>query len=163
MKNFHFFILALLSAACNQPASTNTAQKSMNMDSLRTELLNADKAWNDAAGQKGYFHSRVDFVVDDGIELSENEMPVIGKQAVTEYLTTHSDSALKVQWVALRAEVAASGDLGFTYGSYSNQMSTKNGKDTTIYGAYITVWKKQADGSWKFVADGGISTPQEVK
>src|SRR5205823_4922251 len=140
-----------------------TAQKSLNNDSLRTELLNTDKAWNDASLQKGYFHSRSDFVADDGIELSENEMPLVGKKAVNDYITNHSDSALKVQWVALKAEVAASGDLGYTYGSYSDQYKTKSGKDTTEHGAYVTVWKKQPDGSWKFLADGGVTTPQEVK
>ena len=130
---------------------------------LRTELMNADKAWNDASLQKGYFHSRGDFIADDGIELSENEMPVIGKQAVSDYAASHPDSALKVQWVTLRADVAASGDLGYTYGSYSTQFKTRSGKDTVVYGAYVTVWKKQPNGSWKFAADGGVSTPQEVK
>jgi ketosteroid isomerase-like protein len=163
MKNFLILLPAILIAACNQPASNTTAQKSTNTDSLRTELMNTDKAWNNASLQKGYFHSRSDFVADDGIELSENEMPLVGKQAVTDYATSHSDSALKVQWVPLRAEIAASGDLGYTYGSYSNQFKTTSGKDTLVYGAYVTVWKKQPDGSWKFLADGGVSTPQEVK
>ena len=163
MKNLLAPVLCILVIACNQPTSNTTAQKSMNTDSLRTELMNTDKAWNNTSLQKGYFHSRSDFVADDGIELSENEMPLVGKQAVTDYVKSHSDSALKVQWVALRADIAASGDLGYTYGSYSNQFKTRSGKDTMLYGAYITVWKKQPDGSWKFLADGGVSTPQEVK
>lgn len=164
MKNFHLLILITLIASCNRNNSaSNTTQKAVNPDSLRTELMNADKAWNDASLQKGYFHSRADFVSDDGIELSEGEMPIVGRQAVNDYLTNHSDSALKVQWVTSRAEVAASGDLGYTYGSYTSQFKTESGKDTTAYGAYITVWKKQADGSWKFLADGGVATPQEVK
>ncbi|HYV90745.1 MAG TPA: DUF4440 domain-containing protein [Chitinophagales bacterium] len=164
MKNLSILILSLIIAACNQPNSTDTNNSNaMNTDSLRTALLTVDKAWNDASLQKGYFHSRVDFVADDGIELSENEMPLIGKQAVTDYVASHSDSALKVQWVASRAEVAPSGDLGYTYGSYTNQWKTKSGNDTTVYGAYVTVWKKQTDGSWKFVADAGVTAPQEVK
>jgi len=165
MKNFHFLLLATLIAACNQKTSTNTAaeQKPLNTDSLRTELMNADKAWNDASLQKGYFHSRADFVADEGIELSQNEMPIVGKQAVADYVISHPDSAMKLQWTALKVEVAASGDLGYTYGSYSNIFKTTAGKDTITYGAYITVWKKQPDGSWKFLADGGVTTPQEVK
>jgi ketosteroid isomerase-like protein len=163
MKNFIVPVLAILISSCNQPASNTTAQKPVNTDSLRTELLNTDKAWNDASLQKGYFHSRPDFVADDGIELSENEMPIVGKKAVTDYISTHSDSAVKIYWKAIRAEVAASGDLGYTYGSYTNELKTKSGKDTMIYGAYITVWKKQSNGSLKFLADGGLPTPQEVK
>ena len=163
MKNFQIVLLTILIASCNQPASNTTTQKTVNTDSLRTELMNTDKAWNDASLQKGYYHSRVDFVADDGIELSGNEMPLVGKQAVSDYVAAHSDSALKIYWKALRAEVAASGDLGYTYGSYTDELKTKSGKDTMVYGAYITVWKKQSDGSWKFLADGGVPSPQEVK
>jgi ketosteroid isomerase-like protein len=28
-------------------------------------------------------------------------------------------------------------------------------KDTIIYGTYISIWKKQSDGNWKFVLDSG--------
>jgi hypothetical protein len=31
------------------------------------------------------------------------------------------------------------------------------------YGNYMSVWKKQDDGSWKFVLDGGNTTPPPVK
>jgi ketosteroid isomerase-like protein len=42
------------------------------------------------------------------------------------------------------------------------QSKTKTGSDTTMYGDYVTVWQKQADGSWKYVADTGNDTPHEV-
>jgi len=164
MKKLHTLWLFLFVVACNQkPSTTANNPAPLNTDSLRTELMNADKAWNDASLQKGYYHSRADFIADDGIELSQDEMPLLGKQAVSDYAASHADSSLKISWHATKAEVAASGDLGYTYGYYTDQVKTKNGKDTLVYGAYITVWKKQPDGSWKFLADGGVSTPQEVK
>jgi len=164
MKNFTLIVLMAVFASCTQNNSTNmTEQKAPNMDSLKNELMNADKSWNDASLQKGYYHSRVDYVDDNGIELSVGEMPLVGKAAITDYAAKNSDSTLKVQWTSLRAEVSSSGDLGCTYGSYSTRMKDKDGKDTTFYGAYVTVWKKQADGSWKFLADAGVNTPQQVQ
>jgi ketosteroid isomerase-like protein len=135
------------------------------MDSFRTTLLNADRSWNDASLRKGYYRSRMDFVADDGIELNEGDMPLPGKQAITDYALNHSadDSTQKLQWVALKAEVSSSGELDYTYGSYSVQTKTKDGKDTTNYGAYLTVWKRQPDGLWKFLVDAPVSTPHEVK
>jgi ketosteroid isomerase-like protein len=50
-------------------------------------------------------------------------------------------------WWPLRAGIARSGDLGFTTGPY-----TYDGKPG---GYYFTVWKKQADGAWKWIYDGG--------
>lgn len=51
-------------------------------------------------------------------------------------------------WWPLWAGVARSGDLGFTTGPY--------GIDDNRIGHYFTVWKKQADGSWKWVFDSGV-------
>jgi len=50
-------------------------------------------------------------------------------------------------WWPLWAGIAASGDLGFTTGPY-----TVGGKPG---GYYFTVWRKQADGGWKWIYDGG--------
>lgn len=50
-------------------------------------------------------------------------------------------------WWPLWAGIARSGDLGFTTGPFSY--------DGKLRGYYFTVWKKQADGGWKWVYDGG--------
>jgi mannose-6-phosphate isomerase-like protein (cupin superfamily) len=49
-----------------------------------------------------------------------------------------------LQWTATKAEISGSGDVGYTAGTY--QIGPEKGK-------YITVWKKQADGSWKVTED----------
>jgi ketosteroid isomerase-like protein len=164
MKMIYMILLTALVASCNEKNSMSTNDKApVNRDSLRTELINADKSWNDASLQKGYYHSRIDFIADDGIELSQGKMPLVGKAAVTDFAAQNSDSTQTLQWTTLKADVAASGDLGYTYGSYTVKTKTKGGQDTTMYGAYITVWQKQSDGSWKFLADGGNDTPQLVQ
>lgn len=56
----------------------------------------------------------------------------------------------KLEWWPVWAGIAASGDLGFTTGPYS-----VGGKRR---GHYFTVWKKQADGQWKWVFDGGVGS-----
>jgi ketosteroid isomerase-like protein len=58
-----------------------------------------------------------------------------------------------LNWQPVKVEVAQSGDLGYTYGTYQLTMNDPAGNPVTDRGKYITVWKKQADGSWKSVAD----------
>ena len=54
----------------------------------------------------------------------------------------------------------SSGDLAYTSGSYKvTYTDTKTKKVVNGQGTYVTVFKKQADGSWKAVAD--IATPTE--
>jgi uncharacterized protein (TIGR02246 family) len=73
------------------------------------------------------------------------------RQATSEFA---SDPNLKVEFGADRVEVAASGDLAYTRGHYtarSRDPKTKEPVDTA--GSYLTVYKKQSDGSCKAVED----------
>jgi len=49
--------------------------------------------------------------------------------------------------------VARSGDIGYAYGAYDMTMTGPDGKPMSDKGKYVTVYKKQADGSWKAVVD----------
>jgi ketosteroid isomerase-like protein len=60
-------------------------------------------------------------------------------------------------WEPLKAD--ASGDLGYTFGNWARKSKTAAGSDTTVYGNYVSIWKRQADGSWKYVFDSGNGTP----
>jgi ketosteroid isomerase-like protein len=62
-------------------------------------------------------------------------------------------------WTPVKAEMAASGDLGYTYGNYVYTAKNKEGKLVTNYGKYTSIWKKQKDGPWKVVVDMGNSSP----
>jgi ketosteroid isomerase-like protein len=54
--------------------------------------------------------------------------------------------------------VAASRDLAYTVGTW--QVSKKeNPEEVLATGKYVTVWRKQKDGSWKAVADIGNDDP----
>jgi ketosteroid isomerase-like protein len=63
-----------------------------------------------------------------------------------------ADPKFVLRWEPLGAEV--SGNLGYTYGLYRSS----NG-----YGKYVSVWKKQRDGSWKIVVDAGNTSPAPAK
>ncbi|PYX88395.1 MAG: nuclear transport factor 2 family protein, partial [Acidobacteria bacterium] len=59
-----------------------------------------------------------------------------------------------------KAEMAASGDLGYTYGTFEFRAKDKDGHPIVRYGKYATVWKKQKDGTWKVAMDMGNSAPE---
>ncbi len=71
-----------------------------------------------------------------------------------------ADPAFKLSFTNERTDVAASGDLAWTSGSF--QVSFTNPQTKQVengQGTYVTVFRKQADGSWKVVAD--VATPRE--
>jgi ketosteroid isomerase-like protein len=60
-----------------------------------------------------------------------------------------------IEWAPVQADAAASGDLGYTIGNAKYSWTDKDGKPVTATGTYLSVWKKQKDGSWKVAADLG--------
>lgn len=60
------------------------------------------------------------------------------------------DGENKLDWRPAYAGIARSGDLGFTTGPFLFR-----GGDGKVVGHYFTVWRRQDDGSWKWIFDGG--------
>jgi len=91
------------------------------------------------------------FIADDGVLF--NPDPVLGKEVwqkrpVPDYT---------LDWWPTVADVSRSADLGWDTGPWI--LTLKDGKK--LYGYFSTVWRKQADGSWRFVADLGTTMPDE--
>jgi ketosteroid isomerase-like protein len=83
---------------------------------------------------------------------------VAGRRKEIEALT--SDPNLKLTFASDKVEVARSGDLAYSRGHYSLQMTDAATKQpTTSTGTYVTVWGRQADESWKAVEDYIIPGP----
>jgi ketosteroid isomerase-like protein len=75
------------------------------------------------------------------------------------YWTAREPNKMKLEWAPEAAEIAASGDLGYTYGPWR---LTLEGADAPAgYGHFFTVWQKQADGSWKWLADKGMTHAEQ--
>jgi ketosteroid isomerase-like protein len=64
-------------------------------------------------------------------------------------------------WTPLKVDVSSDGTLGYTWGRYDLTLRDKEGKRETTTGVYLTIWKRQANGSWKFVFDGGPELPAD--
>ncbi|MCW3082736.1 MAG: hypothetical protein JWP12_102 [Bacteroidetes bacterium] len=110
---------------------------------------------------KGMQEAFIKYAADDVVKLRPGEAPIMNKPDLEKMFAEHAqDGVLKFQWTPVKADIAASGDLGYTFGNWSIFVpSDGTTRDTTIYGNYISIWKKQTDGSWKYVLDGGNSTP----
>lgn len=155
-------VLIVFMLSCRNSTTLNNSN-TQNTDSLRGELLKVDKSWNDHSLKVGYHRSRIDFADSAAIDLLEGEMPLHGIKEIEHYAASHPDSFFTLSWQPLQAEVATSGDLGYTFGGWVMKAKTQLGEDTTLYGDYMTVWKKQPDGSWKYVVEGGNNTPKQIE
>lgn len=98
-----------------------------------------------------------EFVALDGAQIGTGMSEITcGRDEVAKGLAPLAPGALI--WEPRVADAAPSGDLAFTSGDAIIHI----GKDTS-YSNYLTVWKRRADGTWRFVADGGNSAPAPRK
>jgi ketosteroid isomerase-like protein len=123
-------------------------------------LISVDKSFSDFSFKNGFANAFMAFADDNVIKLTNNSYPIIGKKDLVARFSKIAISNQNVlTWTPLKAEIAQSGDLGYTFGNYQFRVKLTSEKDTIYYGNYVTIWKKQKDGNWKYVLDGGNATP----
>lgn len=65
-----------------------------------------------------------------------------------------ADKNFSITFASDKVDVAKSGDIGYSQGAYTmTSTSPKTKKAVTEKGKFVTVFKKQGDGSWKAAAD----------
>jgi ketosteroid isomerase-like protein len=115
-------------------------------------LLNAETNFAEMAAEKGTRDAFLANLSDEAVIFDPG--PVNGKKV---WLKRESSES-KLIWQPIFADVARAGDLGYTTGPWEFKKNASDAK-ASGYGQFLTVWKKQADGAWKVVLDGGIETP----
>lgn len=113
-------------------------------------LIDADVAFSDFSARAGYQKAFIEFAGDSVVLLKPNRMPIVGKQNLIDSYKGKSDSSQILTWRPAKAIIAESGDLGYTYGFW-----TFVAHGDTSKGTYLTVWKKNTSGEWKYIADTG--------
>jgi uncharacterized protein (TIGR02246 family) len=98
------------------------------------------------------------FFADDAVTLANGKAPVIGKSAIAEQ-ATWTPQQYQLTWKPEGARMSSTGDMGFTWGHYDGHSVDQNGNSVVTGGRYFTVWKKQADGSWKVELDASNNEP----
>ena len=148
MLSFVGCSLALLGLHCNQqkPAPDTRAAD-------EAAIHQTDIAWFKVAAAK-QLDGLVAYYADDAIVLPPNEPMATGKEAIRKvWAELFSVPGVAITWQPTKVEAARSGDIGYSVGTYEITMTDPEGKPMTDHGKYLSVWKKQADGSWKSVVD----------
>jgi uncharacterized protein (TIGR02246 family) len=81
--------------------------------------------------------------------------PSVGAAAIREgNKAMASDPVTSLKFTASKVEVAKSGDIAWTQGSYTLTLTDPQSKQVIKdHGSYVTTYRKQPDGTWKAVAD----------
>ena len=124
-------------------------QKTVDVSPDAEAIMNADRAIFRTFKKPGMKAAFMQYADSAAVLLRAGYFPIVGND-VMEYLQNINDSAFTLSRSPENAGMAISGDLGYTYGIYTYQA-----KDTSYQGTYVSIWQRQADGSWKYILDSG--------
>jgi ketosteroid isomerase-like protein len=114
-------------------------------------LMNVDRAFSKMSEEEGVKKAFIKYIDSDGVLLRPNQYPIMGADAV-DFISQNEDTTYTMTWEPKGGTVAQSGELGYTYGVYTLKLKKNN---RVFQGTYVSVWKKQRDGQWRFVMDSG--------
>ncbi len=140
-------LLVFLITACTTKPTNEMKEK------YTAEVLKVETDFAEMAKQNGIAAAFLAFADEEAV-LSRGTL-IRGKAEIKAYfeanVAVYKD--LKLEWKPDFIEVSESGDLAYTYGNYSATSLAEDGSMKSDSGIFHTVWKRQADGQWKFVWD----------
>jgi uncharacterized protein (TIGR02246 family) len=150
--------LALTVGGCQKPAAA------ADPDAVKNAIKADEKKWNDQFKAKDT-ESLVGHYADDAYFVAPGVKPADGLTPIRKaYANAMTDSAFSVNFASDKIDVSASGDMAYARGHFSEKYTDpKTGKAMTDSGSYITVYKKQEDGSWKAVEDFAAADSDSTK
>ena len=120
---------------------------------IEQALRDLDAKWSAAAGAKD-LDKTVSYYAESAVVMPPNAPSAKTRETIRsawkEMLTSPGAA---ISWKATKVEVAKTGDLAYVSGTYEETMTDASGKPAKEHGKYVEIFKKQADGTWKVVAD----------
>jgi len=145
-------ILSIIFLSCSVLCSCQTT----NVDErakTETAVRQAEKDFETMAKEKGIAEAFWYFADSNAVIKRQNDTLIHGKEDIKNYYSADFYKTASVKWSPDFVESSHDGTIAYTYGKYHWQSKDSSGKLTEFKGIFHTVWKKQSDGSWKYVWD----------
>ena len=143
-------VLAGMLTGCeshHRDTSDNARQKAVE------EIKQAEKDFDKMATEKGIAEAFWFYADSNATIKRQNDTLIHGKDAIRNFYSAPAFSNASVTWAPDFTSASEGGDFGYTYGKYTWQSKDSTGKVNEHKGIFHTVWKKQTDGTWKYVWD----------
>ena len=145
--------LILFSCFAFSAAFTCTASAADPNAVAELHLRGLEALWSKTAGAKD-LDKTVSFYAEGAMVLPPNGPIATTNEAIRKvWKDLFETPGYALSFKPSKVEVAQSGDMAYSSGTYEFTMNDASGKPVKDQGKYAAVWKKQADGKWKCVVD----------
>jgi len=142
------FLISSLFYSCIMTTTSESIEK------WKNEILQTEQDFAKLVQKEGINKAFLKYASEKAVLMRNNSL-IIGKTAIKNHFENQATENKKVSlsWKPDFVDVSNSGDLGYTYGKYIYSYVDNDGKTIKTEGIFHSVWKRQEDGSWKFVWD----------
>src|SRR5689334_17924484 len=120
---------------------------------LEQMVRETDAQWSAAATARDV-DKLVSFYADDAVVLPAHKTIATTRDAIRKlFQNMLGIPGINLSWKPTKVDVAGSGDIAYSFGTYELTMPDDGGKTISDHGKYVAIWKKQSDGSWKVATD----------
>ena len=120
-------------------------------------LMQADRDFAKATAERR-LEGWMEYFAEDGVSLADK--PAVGREAIrAAFKPLFDNPSFRLEWAPVKAGILPSGTVGYTEGRATSYRTGPKGEKVVRHSSYVTVWKKQGDGSWKVVFDTGAPDP----
>ena len=150
MKWTPLFILATITFSCTQ--------KKIDTKAEAEKIIQLSKDWSKAAST-GDITKTLSYWAEDAILMSAGQPVLKGKESIKKMIEeSFKIPGFRISWEPQNVVVSESGDMAYILENSQISFSDSTGKSIIQNNKAVSIWQKQADGSWKNVVD--ISTPE---
>lgn len=133
--------------------TTTFGQQTVCGETWKQQVASAEKAFEKMAQDKGITEGFYQFADSMAVINRANDSLIYGKESIRHFYAQKNYSNATVNWTHDFIQVSDDGTLAYTYGKYVWKFKQVDGTYKEFGGVFHTVWKKQKDGSWKYVWD----------
>jgi ketosteroid isomerase-like protein len=117
-------------------------------------LREAERSFSKMAAAQGQKAAFVEFLSEDAVIFREDVIP-----NAKHWWQGRAPRPFLLKWEPEFMDIAASGDFGISLGPWELQ-EYRPYTPVRATGYFLSVWKKQTDGTWRVILDAGILTPK---
>ncbi|MGZ8538998.1 MAG: YybH family protein [Chitinophagaceae bacterium] len=153
-KFFHLLLIIIL-LSCNETKIDTYAEGE--------KLMQVSREWSRSASTDS-IEKTMSYWADTAIFLSAGQPVLNGKKEIRGMVERSGKiPGFKISWEPISVSVSQSGDMAYMIEQNQMTMNDSTGKPVTRYGKGVTIWKKDADGSWKNVVEIGVDDVAQMQ
>ena len=149
-----FSVVSIIAIVANLLCSCGNPQPAGSIEDWKKEIIQTEQDFAQMAADSGIRNAFLNYAAEDAVLMRNNSI-VSGKNGIGAFFDNQpmDEASISLEWKPDFVDVSASGDLGYTYGKFVFTLTDSSGQKNESTGIFHTVWKRQADGTWRFVWD----------